>query len=54
VDCPLDPTPLPLRYRHHEDEFHYDGDYFSRSRDVGSDVDVCFGGRVAMTRIRLF
>jgi 5'-nucleotidase len=53
VFCPLDPTPLPLSYRHEEDEFHYDGDYFSRSRESGCDVDVCFGGRIAVTKIRL-
>jgi 5'-nucleotidase len=53
VSCPLDPTPLPLSYRHHEDEFHYDGDYFSRRREPGCDVDVCFGGKIAVTQIRL-
>jgi 5'-nucleotidase len=53
VVCPLDPTPLPLSYRHHEDEFHYDGDYFTRQRVTGCDVDVCFGGKIALTRIRL-
>jgi 5'-nucleotidase len=54
VLCPLDPTPLPLSYRHQEDEFHYDGDYFARGREPGCDVDVCFGGRIAVTQIRLF
>lgn len=54
VFCPLDPTPLPLSYRHEEDEYHYNGDYFSRTRETGCDVDVCFGGKVAVTKIRLF
>ena len=53
VFCPLDPTPLPLSYRHQEGEFHYDGDYFSRQREPGCDVDVCFGGRIAVTHFKL-
>jgi 5'-nucleotidase len=53
VFCPLDPTPLPLSYRHEEDEFHYDGNYFDRQREPGCDVDICFGGKIAVTKIRL-
>ena len=53
VFCPLDPTPLPLSYRHEAGGFHYDGDYHARSRVPGCDVDVCFGGRIAVTHIRL-
>ena len=54
VECPLDPTPLPLSFRHAEDEYHYDGDYFARNRMPGCDVDVCFGGKIAVTKIVLF
>ncbi|MCE9534345.1 MAG: 5'/3'-nucleotidase SurE [Planctomycetes bacterium] len=54
VICPLDPAPLPLSYRHEEGHYHYDGDYFSRGRAPDCDVDVCFGGRIAVTQIRLF
>jgi 5'-nucleotidase len=55
VFCPLDPHPLPLSYRHDEDQsLYYDGDYQARQRALGSDVDVCFGGRIAITAIRLF
>jgi 5'-nucleotidase len=55
VFCPLDPHPLPLSYRHEEDSgLHYDGDYHARQRTLGADVDVCFGGRIAVTAIRLF
>lgn len=54
VVCPLDPHPLPLSYRHHDDGgMHYDGDYHARARVPGCDVDVCFGGRIAVTRLRL-
>ena len=55
VFCPLDPHPLPLSYRHEQDSgLHYDGDYHARRRALGADVDVCFGGRIAVTAIRLF
>jgi len=55
VFCPLDPHPLPLSYRHEGDGgLFYDGDYNARQRKSGADVDVCFGGRIAVTAIRLF
>ncbi len=54
VPCGLDPAPLPLSFRGGDDELHYDGDYHGRRRHPGSDVDVCFGGRIAVTRINLF
>ena len=53
--CALDPNPLPLSYRHEENGHHlYDGDYQARRRVPGSDVDTCFGGRIAVTALRLF
>src|SRR5262249_19022425 len=40
VVCRLDPTPLPLSYRHEEGGLlHYDGDYHSRQHESGTDVD---------------
>jgi 5'-nucleotidase len=55
VECPLDPHPLPLSYRHDEDShLCYNGDYHARQRAPGTDVDVCFGGNIAVTEIRLF
>jgi 5'-nucleotidase len=53
VFCPLDPTPLPLSYREEGDRLHYNGDYHQRGRVPGADVDVCFNGRIAVTRIAL-
>jgi 5'-nucleotidase len=53
VECPLDPHPLPLSYRHEEGTHYYDGDYHGRKRMSGGDVDVCFGGRIAVTKMRL-
>ena len=54
VFCPLDPHPLPLSYRHEDDGgMRYDGDYHTRQRAAGADVDVCFRGQIAVTRIKL-
>ncbi|HSU53472.1 MAG TPA: 5'/3'-nucleotidase SurE [Candidatus Dormibacteraeota bacterium] len=52
--CPLDPNPLPLSYRHEAEGFSYDGDYQTRRRKEGTDLDVCFKGDIAITAIRLF
>jgi 5'-nucleotidase len=54
VVCPVNPLPLPLSYRGDGDLLHYDGDYHGRPRQPGSDVDVCFGGRIAVSRLGLF
>jgi 5'-nucleotidase len=55
VWCPLDPNPLPLNYDHEEESgLYFAGDYHMRSRSPGADVDVCFGGRIAITAVRLF
>jgi 5'-nucleotidase len=51
--CPLDPSPLPLSYRVEAGQAVYTGDYQSRARQPLGDVDVCFGGRIAVTLIRV-
>ena len=54
VWCPLDPAPLPLNYQHEEESgLYYAGDYNLRTRTPGADVDVCFGGRIAVTAVRM-
>ncbi len=53
VSCPLDPSPLPLSYRVEGDAVRYTGDYQKRARRPSSDVDVCFGGRIAVSLVRL-
>lgn len=54
VWCELDPAPLPLNYRHEEESgLYYAGDYNLRPRTPGCDVDICFGGRIAVTAVRL-
>lgn len=51
VFCPLDSSPLPLHYQSVDDHFHYAGDYRNRPRAAGGDIDVCFGGRIAVTKL---
>jgi 5'-nucleotidase len=54
VWCSLDPNPLPLNYRHEQESgLYYAGDYNLRHRTPGADVDVCFGGRIAITIVRM-
>ena len=54
VWCPLDSSALPLNYRHEEESgLYYAGDYHLRTRTPGADVDICFGGRIAVTAVRL-
>jgi 5'-nucleotidase len=54
VFCRLDPMPLPLSFREEGGLLHYDGDYHGRRRQAGADVDVCFSGKIAVTKIALF
>jgi 5'-nucleotidase len=54
VWCSLDPNPLPLNYRHEEETgLYHAGDYNLRHRTPGADVDVCFGGCIAVTAVRM-
>jgi 5'-nucleotidase len=53
VECPLDPSPLPLRFQVEGDLVRYSGIYQDRARRPSTDVDVCFRGGIAVSRIRL-
>ena len=54
VWCALDPAPLPLNYRHEEESgLYYAGAYHLRDRTPGADVDICFGGSISVTAVRL-
>lgn len=53
VRCPIDPSPLEVRYDRDEDTFTYAGDYHARPRLAAHDVDVCFSGRIAVSRLRV-
>jgi 5'-nucleotidase len=51
VFCEADPSPLPLDYLIEAGKATYRGDYHSRIRHAGMDVDVCFGGRIAVSNV---
>ncbi len=51
VFCPPCTQPLPASYRVEDDRFYYAGEYGKRARDPGSDVEVCFAGKIAITQI---
>ncbi|MBI3408882.1 MAG: 5'/3'-nucleotidase SurE [Planctomycetes bacterium] len=53
VYCALEPGPLPLSFREEAGAYLYNGNYHQRVRRPGSDVDVCFGGNIAATRIQV-
>ncbi|HTN75111.1 MAG TPA: 5'/3'-nucleotidase SurE [Pirellulaceae bacterium] len=53
-ECQLGLRPLPVAYETRAGQFHYSGIYQLREREVGSDVEACFAGAIAVTRIRLF
>ncbi|MEM9904135.1 MAG: 5'/3'-nucleotidase SurE [Cyanobacteria bacterium P01_D01_bin.44] len=54
VFCEACTQPLPTAYEIRDGQFHYTGDYGSRSRDPGADVDLCFAGKITVTEIRLW
>ncbi len=53
IECPLDLSPLPLQFRQEPTGLQYSGSYSKRARRPGADIDVCFSGKIAVTRISL-
>lgn len=53
VFCQPCTQPLPASFRVEGDSFYYNGKYRDRKRDPGSDVDVCFSGRISVTQIKV-
>jgi 5'-nucleotidase len=53
VFCRPSTQPLPVEYRVEGEYFYYVGEYGKRDRARGTDVDVCFGGNIAVTEISL-
>jgi len=51
VFCPMDPSPHAFEYDHRNGELHWVSDFHSRPRLPGHDIDVCMGGRIAITEI---
>jgi 5'-nucleotidase len=54
IECPIDPSPLPVSYRSEGDLLTYNGNYHARPRQTGTDIDVCFSGRISISLVRLF
>ncbi|KAB8332371.1 5'/3'-nucleotidase SurE [Scytonema tolypothrichoides VB-61278] len=53
VFCQPCNKPLPINYRIEGNDFYYEGEYAKRDRTPGSDVDVCFSGKIAVTKLRV-
>lgn len=53
VFCRLDTRAHGVRFRREGDVFVYAGDYHARPRQAGRDVDICMGGRIAVTEVTL-
>jgi 5'-nucleotidase len=51
VFCPVDIAHFELTYEAVDGGFVYRGNYHVRQRTPGHDVDVCFGGRIAVSRM---
>ncbi|MFM9058943.1 MAG: 5'/3'-nucleotidase SurE [Planctomycetaceae bacterium] len=52
VECALDASPFTLAYRATDAGWHFDCRYHERPRAAGGDVDVCFSGAIAVSRLR--
>ncbi|GAA6618050.1 5'/3'-nucleotidase SurE [Scytonema sp. NUACC26] len=53
VFCQPCTKPLPINYRVEGDNFYYYGEYAKRDRTPGSDVDICFSGKIAVTQLKV-
>jgi len=53
IRCDPDNEPLDVRFRQDGDCFHYDGNYASRRRTPGRDVEQCFGGSITVSCVLL-
>ena len=46
-------APLHVSFEEREGAYHYNGIYGDRPRQPGSDVDVCFGGQISISRLSI-
>ena len=51
--CPLDTHPHHYRYIKDNGVYRYEGIIHDRPRSADSDVDVCFGGAISVTRLEV-
>jgi 5'-nucleotidase len=54
VDCPIGRGHLPVEFVRNAGSLTYRGVYQERPREKGDDVDVCFGGDIAVTRMSIW
>lgn len=54
VDCPLATKHLPVSFERDGDTLRYRGDYHARPTSPGDDVDVCFAGNIAISRLSIW
>ncbi len=52
VECAVDASPFALGYRLTPEGWRYASSYHERPRVPGGDIDVCFGGAIAVSRLR--
>ena len=53
VYCERSTAPMDIAYSKIDSSYQYSGSYVGRSRPANSDVDVCFGGDIAITQVSL-
>ena len=53
VHCPPDRKPHPVEFDTRDGDYQYCGDYHQRPRAAGTDVDVCFSGKISVSQVRL-
>lgn len=53
VECDVETQPLQLAYAIEGDRYTYQGVYRERARRPASDVDICFRGSIAVSRLKL-
>ncbi len=53
VHCEPDDLPLDVRYTREGDVFRYAGRYHLRPRTPGRAVDLCFGGAITVSKLRV-
>lgn len=54
MDCALGRGHLPVEFVSKQGTLTYRGVYQDRPRESGDDVDVCFGGNVAVTKMSIW
>jgi len=48
-DCPVDLSPPAISFISENGAFRYCGDYHSRPRQPGADIDLCFSGNITIS-----